>query len=243
MDDHNTSEPLSESVEMYLLRIALLQDGAKPVPISTLAEELAVSPVSANQMCRKLAERGVVTYEPYRGVTLTPQGEAVALRVLRKRRLWEVFLAEKLGMEPHLAEEMACRFEHVTPDLLAERLSGYLGNPALSPQGEPIPASDGSALRRPRLALMQIAAGQCGQVVGIAGDETTRTFLRTQGVSTGVILRTLATASDGSMLLLTPSGQISLAAELVQLIEVTRVRPSEEQAAPPGLAETDELDA
>ena len=241
MDDHNTSEPLSESVEMYLLRIALLQDAMKPVPISTLAEELAVSPVSANQMCRKLAERGVVTYEPYRGVTLTLHGEAVALRVLRKRRLWEVFLAEKLGVEPHLAEEMACRFEHVTPDMLAERLSGYLGNPVLSPQGEPIPARVGSAVRRPRMALMQIAAGHGGQVVGIAGDETTRTFLRMQGVSTGVILRTLATASDGSMLLLTPSGQISLAAELVQLIEVTRVRSPEEEAAPPDLSETDEL--
>ncbi len=241
MDDHNTSEPLSESVEMYLLRIALLQDDDKPVPISVLAEELAVSPVSANQMCRKLAERGVVTYEPYRGVTLTLHGEAVALRVLRKRRLWEVFLAEKLGVEPHLAEEMACRFEHVTPDLMAERLAGFLGNPTLSPQGEPIPASVGSAVRRPRMALMQIPAGHCGQVVSIGGDETTRTFLRMQGISTGVILRTLAAASDGSMLLHAPTGQVSLAAELVQLIEVTRVRPPEPEGQPADSAEPDEL--
>ena len=74
MDDHNTIESMSESVEMYLLRIALLQDEDKPVPISILAEELSVSPVSANQMCRKLEERGMVHYEPYRGVTLTLQG-------------------------------------------------------------------------------------------------------------------------------------------------------------------------
>ncbi|MEZ4770418.1 MAG: metal-dependent transcriptional regulator [Caldilineales bacterium] len=240
MDDHNTSEPLSESVEMYLLRIALLQEDDKPVPISALAEELAVSPVSANQMCRKLAERGVVTYEPYRGVTLTLHGEAVALRVLRKRRLWEVFLAEKLGMEPHLAEEMACRFEHVTPDVLAERLASYLGNPALSPQGEPIPASVGSAVRRPRMPLNEIPAGHCGQIVSIGGDDTTRTFLRMQGIGTGVILRTLATASDGSMLVLAPSGQVSLADELVHLIEVTRVRPPEGETAPQEYAETDE---
>lgn len=227
MDSQDTSEPLSESVEMYLLRIALLQEDDRPVPISALAEELAVSPVSANQMCRKLAERGVVTYEPYRGVTLTRQGEAVALRVLRKRRLWEVFLSEKLGVEPHLAEEMACRFEHVTPDLLAERLAGYLGDPAVSPQGEPIPASAGSAVRRPRMLLNQIPVGHCGQVVNIGGDEATRTFLRTQGVTVGVILRTLATASDGSMLVVTPTRQISLAGELVQSMEVTRLRAPE----------------
>ena len=227
MDDHNSPEEMSESVEMYLLRIALLQEDDRPVPISVLAEELAVSPVSANQMCRKLAERDMVAYEPYRGVTLTLQGEAVALRVLRKRRLWEVFLAEKLGVEAHLAEEMACRFEHVTPDVLAERLAGYLGNPALSPQGEPIPASVGSAIRRPRMPLLQIPAGHCGQIVGIAGDEAARSFLRTQGVAPGAILRTLATASDGSMLVSTPVGQVTLAAELVQLIEVTRVRPND----------------
>jgi predicted membrane GTPase involved in stress response len=67
MDDHNLEEAMSESVEMYLLRIALLQDEDRPVPISALAEELAVSPVSANQMCRKLEERGMVHYEPYKG--------------------------------------------------------------------------------------------------------------------------------------------------------------------------------
>ena len=240
MDDHNTSEPLSESVEMYLLRIALLQDGDKPVPISVLAEELAVSPVSANQMCRKLAERDVVIYEPYRGVTLTLHGESVALRVLRKRRLWEVFLAEKLGMEPQLAEEMACRFEHVTPDMLAERLSSYLGNPALSPQGEPIPASVRSVVHRPRMPLIQIPAGHLGQVVSVGGDDTTRTFLRMQGVGAGAILRTLATGPDGSMLLQAPSGQISLAAELVQLIEVTRVRSPDGETAPSDLVGTGE---
>jgi DtxR family Mn-dependent transcriptional regulator len=220
MEDQVGFEPLSESIEMYLLRIALLQEDNAPVPISILAEELAVSPVSANQMCRKLAERGVVIYEPYHGVTLTSQGEALALRVLRKRRLWEVFLAENLGVEPHLAEEIACRLEHATPDLLAERLAGYLGSPALSPQGKPIPASAGPEVRRPRILLAEIAPGRTGQVINIAGDEVMQTFLRTQGVSAGMTLRVLATAADGSMLLETPAGPISLAPDLVRLIEV-----------------------
>ena len=94
------SDPMTEAAEMYLLRIALLAQDQEPVPISRLADALDVSPISANQMCRKLETRGLVTYQPYKGVTLTPKGKHIALQVLRKRRLWEVFLGSKLGLDP-----------------------------------------------------------------------------------------------------------------------------------------------
>ncbi len=234
MEDHNSSEPMSESVEMYLLRIALLQDEDRPVPISALAEELAVSPVSANQMCRKLEERGMVHYEPYKGVTLTLHGEAVAMRVLRKRRLWEVFLAERLGMEPGQAEEIACRFEHVTPDGLAERLAGFLGNPTLSPQHEPIPPSIGAAVRRPRLALSGLPTGQQAQVSQITADEPVRDFLRSHGVAAGATVKVLASASDGGLLIETGQGALTLTPEIVRLVEVSALRsPAAVPAAPP----------
>lgn len=129
----------SESIEMYLLQIALLQQHTQPVPVPLLAHGLTVSPVSANEMCRKLTGKSLIIYEPYKGVTLTPQGEKLAHRVLRHRRLWEVFLVEKLGIFPTEAEEFACRFEHITPTPLAEKLAAFLGNPTLSPQDEPIP--------------------------------------------------------------------------------------------------------
>lgn len=225
MDDHNTSEAMSESVEMYLLRVALLQDEDRPVPISALAEELAVSPVSANQMCRRLEERGMVHYEPYKGVTLTLHGEAVAMRVLRKRRLWEVFLAEKLGLEPAQAEEIACRFEHVTPDGLAERLAGFLGNPSFSPQQEPIPPSIGVAVRRPRLLLSTALAGQQAQIAQIRSDETVREFLRSHGVAPGATVKVLAAAGDGSLLVEAGTGPLTLSGEIAQLIEIAAVRP------------------
>jgi DtxR family Mn-dependent transcriptional regulator len=225
MEDHNIVEPMSESVEMYLLRIALLQDDDKPVPISVLAEELSVSPVSANQMCRRLEERGVVHYEPYRGVRLTLHGEAAAMRVLRKRRLWEVFLAEKLGLEPPLAEEIACRFEHVTPDSLAERLASFLGNPTLSPQHQPIPPSIGTAVRRPRTPLSGLAVGSLAQVAQIDGDAALVAFMRDQGLVPGVTLKVLAAATGGSMLVEVSNHQIALAPELLHLIEVSSQRP------------------
>lgn len=230
MDDHNTNQAMSESVEMYLLRIALLQDEDRPVPISALAEELAVSPVSANQMCRKLEERGMVHYEPYKGVTLTLHGEAVAMRVLRRRRLWEVFLAERLGLEPGQAEEIACRFEHVTPDGLAERLASFLGNPTLSPQQEPIPPSIGAAVRRPRLVLSALPIGQQGQVCQVAADEPVRDFLRAHGVAPGAAIRVLASAGDGGLLIEAVNGTLTLAADIVRLVEVSTVRA----AAPTG---------
>lgn len=233
MEDHNSNESMSESVEMYLLRIALLQDEDRPVPISALAEELAVSPVSANQMCRKLEERGMVHYEPYKGVTLTLHGEAVAMRVLRKRRLWEVFLADKLGLEPGQAEEVACRFEHVTPDGLAERLAGYLGNPTLSPQQEPIPPSIGAAVRKPRLPLSALSAGQQAQVCQISADEPIREFLRTRGLATGATIKVLAAAGDGGLLVETAHGALTLSADLVHLIDVTPVRSAVPASMPP----------
>ena len=224
MDDHNTVEPMSESVEMYLLRIALLQDEDRPVPISILADELSVSPVSANQMCRKLEERGMVHYEPYRGVTLTLQGEAAAMRVLRKRRLWEVFLSEKLGVEPQQAEEIACRFEHVTPDGLAERLAGFLENPTLSPQQQPIPPSIGAALRRPRFPLSGLRVGQKAQVVHLNVDATGYDFMRGQGLTPGAGVKVLAATSNGSMLIELGNRQLALSAELTRLIDVAPVR-------------------
>lgn len=243
MEDHNTNAAMSESVEMYLLRIALLQDVDRPVPISALAEELAVSPVSANQMCRKLEERGMVHYEPYKGVTLTLHGEAVAMRVLRRRRLWEVFLAEKLGLAPDKAEEIACRFEHVTPDGLAERLAGFLGNPTLSPQHEPIPPSIGAAVRRPRLALSALAAGQQAQVCQIMADEPVRDFLRSHGLAHGALVKVLATASDGGLLIETGQGTLTLTPDIVRLIEVTAPRSPAAPASSPANSVANSADA
>lgn len=236
MDSQPSTESLSESVEMYLLRIALLQEDDRPVPISALAEEMAVSPVSANQMCRRLEERGAVHYEPYKGVRLTLHGEAVAMRVLRKRRLWEVFLAEKLGLDPKEAEEIACRFEHVTPDVLGERLAEFLGNPKFSPQHEPIPASLGEAVRRPRLILTALQAGHAGRVVDIEGDEATRSFLRSQGIAAGAAVKVMAAAADGGLLVQTPASTVTLSGDVAQHIVVNLQRSAPTPTPDPAAA-------
>lgn len=231
MADLNSDKgSMSESIEMYLLRITLLQKKDQPVSIPVLAQELAVSPVSANEMCRKLTERGLVHYEPYKGVILTPQGEALARRVLRHRRLWEVFFVEKLGIEAHEAETMACRFEHVTPVELAGRLASFLGNPLLSPQNEPIPHGESISIERPVQPLSALGAGEQGQAAQIEADETTQEFLRHQGIVPGILIEVLAVARDGSVLVEVESQHLSLSAAIAGSVAVVPVELNESSA-------------
>lgn len=128
---------------MYLLKTAILEEGGESVPVPQLAQELGISQVSVNQMCRKLQDQGLLTYRPYKGVTLTEEGMALARKVIRRRRLWEVFLVDKLGLSLRQAEDAACRLEHVTTDEVLTHLDAYLGHPTHCPHSHPIPSRSG----------------------------------------------------------------------------------------------------
>ncbi|MCK6630606.1 MAG: metal-dependent transcriptional regulator [Anaerolineae bacterium] len=222
MAHHNLDDKtMSESIEMYLLRIALLRREGQPVPIPVLAQEMAVSPVSANEMCRRLVDKGLIEYEPYRGVSLTAKAEALARRVLRNRRLWEVFFAEKLGIDPLEADEMACRFEHVTPDDLANRLAVFLGHPTLTPQNQLIPYDDQPLPERSVRPLTTLAAGEKGQVSRIGAAEPVKNFLCGYGLCPGVAVTTLAVAADGALLLDIAGQALSLSKPIAAAIDIT----------------------
>jgi DtxR family Mn-dependent transcriptional regulator len=224
MGHHNST---SESIEMYLLRIALLQEENEPVPVPRLAQELAVSPVSANEMCRKLAEKGLIQYAPYKGVSLTEPGTQMARRVLRHRRLWEVFFVDQLEIDPITAEEIACRFEHVTPEVLATRLDLYLGQPTHSPQNQPIPRGD----QRPQLTYTQpltsLSVGTQGQVAVVDADTTTQNFLYSQGLQHGTMVRVVAATTDGPLLLDVEGHRLSLAANIAANVAITQIETPE----------------
>ena len=212
---------MSESIEMYLLRIGLLQQADEMVPIARLAQELAISPVSAHEMCRKLTEQGLIRYEPYKGVALAPDGEKVACQILRRRRLWEVFLVDKLGIEPQAAEEMACHLEHVALEELIEKLAAYLGNPTLSPQLEPIPSGQNPPLERLVHPLTTLAVGERGKVAAINLDDAAAVFLTRQGIHLGVTLEMMGLAGDGSVLLMVEGRYLSLAQAVAVHIDVS----------------------
>jgi DtxR family transcriptional regulator, Mn-dependent transcriptional regulator len=220
------NNPLSESEEMYLATIARIQESGHPgpSPVSQLAEELAVLPVSANQMIRKLMEAGLVTYAPYKGVELTEKGLVEAMRILRHRRLWEVFLVENLCFSPEEADQLACRLEHTLPAEAAERLADFLGNPVESPLKMPIPPAKTPLVHPDYLSLNQLSLNTTAQVMEIAADSTARSYLDLQGIRHGAKVSLVASSSSGEILLKSDTGiMVLISAEFARLIRVKPV--------------------
>ena len=133
---------VSENIQMYLVKLAILSESCvdSQINISSLADSLEVQVVSANQMVHKLDELGLVEYQPYKGVSLTDEGYLQAMSILRHRMLWEVFLVNNLGFNSDVAEELACRIEHVTTEEIDDRLAAFLDHPNVSPMGKLIPS-------------------------------------------------------------------------------------------------------
>ena len=213
----------SESEEMYLITIAMaVEDGHEgPVPVPKLAEALDVSRVSANEMVKKLAGRELVEYVPYKGAVLSPAGERIARTILRRRRLWSVFLSERLGLTPQAADTVACEFEHITPADVAQRLSEFLGDPQVSPQGKPIPLpADAVGSAVPHFPLTDLGVGTSAEIVGVAGDAAERSFLADQGIVPGAGVSLVAIAEGGGCLVETGAGHIHLSGEVAKAVSV-----------------------
>jgi DtxR family Mn-dependent transcriptional regulator len=134
-----SKEPLSDAIQHYLREIYKLAQVRTPVTITALAKAQGVSPASASAMVKKLAALELLETAPYRGCTLTPAGERVALEVIRHHRLLELYLAETLGVSVEDVHEEADRLEHVISEELEARIDRALGFPTHDPHGDPIP--------------------------------------------------------------------------------------------------------
>ncbi len=195
---------MNDSQEMYLVIIAQAnEEGINPVPINHLADRLKVQPVSANQMIKKLEETDLIHYTPYKGVELSFSGRREAARLLRNRRMWEVFLVEHLGYPPLEADAIACQLEHVVSDEMVEKLSSFLGAPKTSPMGKPIPSNPIAQPDKPVLdsPLSMVNAGEEVIVTALHTAETERRFLNHSGVTVGSRLQIIATQSNGTCLI------------------------------------------
>ena len=214
----------SESEQMYLVTTAtLLEDGSEsPVPLSKLANELEVLSVSANQMIRKLAEEDLVNYQPYHGVALTEKGKALANRILRHRRLWQVFLINYLDLSIKDAEALACKMEHLTSIEIADRLSEFLHNPQVTPQGRIIPPPIGSPDTQPLVPLSILEINQQASVIKINGQMPLRAFLAEEGLGCGSIVQVESIGANGAMLLNLQGKILNLSASITEAIMVKR---------------------
>jgi DtxR family Mn-dependent transcriptional regulator len=137
----------SESIEMYLKSVCELEIGQSPVAISQLAQRLGVSSPSTIEMVKRLAEQALVTHTPYKGVELTQKGRKRAHNILRRHRLWERFLTDKLGLAWESVHDYACRLEHATAPEVTKALAEFLEHPATCPHGNPIPDLDRSTCK------------------------------------------------------------------------------------------------
>lgn len=158
MDHHD----LSASIQDYAKEIYTLRARDGHVRTSMLAERLGVSAPSVSEMIRTLVDRGLVAHEPYRGVTLTPEGERVALAVIRHHRLLELFLSESLGVPWGRVHEEAELLEHAISEELEEQIAARLGDPSRNPYGEPIPSREGAIKQVAGSSLTDLDAGQAG---------------------------------------------------------------------------------
>jgi DtxR family Mn-dependent transcriptional regulator len=130
---------LSDAIQHYLRGIYNLGSAGGKVSTTGLAREMGVSPASASAMVKKLAALRLVEHAPYRGVSLTPEGERVALEVIRHHRLLELYLAETLGIHVDEVHDEADRLEHALSEELEARIDEALGFPTHDPHGDPIP--------------------------------------------------------------------------------------------------------
>ena len=214
------------SEENYLKAIFHLGHGQqKAVLTSEIASNLNTAPASVTDMIKKLSEKDLVSYERYRGVRVTRKGERAALDVIRRHRLWEVFLTDVLqfGWDEvhHLAEEL----EHVSSDELISRLDRFLGNPKFDPHGDPIPDKNGKIIPANGRMLFGTEDGSEWLVTGVLDDATPfLQFLNRKGIRPGIRLLVLQTDSyDQSMLIKSEDGREQfLSGEVAQLITVMK---------------------
>jgi len=134
----------SISKENYLKAVyQLCQNECHSVSTSALAAKLEITNAATSDMAKGLSKQGFINYEKYQGVNLTKQGEQIAIGIIRKHRLWELFLMKSLGLGWEEVHTEAENLEHQTTDYLTDRIDDFLGNPKFDPHGEPIPQKDG----------------------------------------------------------------------------------------------------
>jgi DtxR family Mn-dependent transcriptional regulator len=163
--------------ENYLKAIYHLSEGnMMAVSTNQIAEMTSTKAASVTDMLKKLAEKKLINYIKYQGVTLTSTGVNAAVNIIRKHRLWEVFLVEKLGFKWDEVHDIAEELEHINSETLINRLDDFLGNPAADPHGDPIPDRTGIIKHKKLVKISDMQPGESGTVSGVS--EHSSVFLK-----------------------------------------------------------------
>lgn len=168
---------LSFTEENHLKAIFhLSSDGNKDVSTNAIADSLKTKAPSVTDMLKKLSEKKLVSYKKYQGSFLTEDGRKTALNIIRKHRLWEVFLVNKLNFNWDEVHDIAEQLEHIKSEKLINELDKFLDYPAKDPHGDPVPNPAGFIKYTTKLVLSDLAIGETGKFVGI--KDSSSTFLK-----------------------------------------------------------------
>ena len=178
---------ISQTEENYLKAIFnICEKEEKSAGTNDISSAMQTSAASVTDMLKRLAEKKLINYAKYKGVTLTEAGNKIATQLIRKHRLWETFLVEKLQFSWDKVHEIAEQLEHIKSPELVEKLDDFLGNPKFDPHGDPIPDAEGNFTYRKQIQLSDAVVGEFGVVVGVQEDsEKFLQYLDKQGLVLG----------------------------------------------------------
>lgn len=184
----------SSSEENYLKTIYKLQEqSGEIVGNSDLARALEVHSASVTDMLKKIAQKKLIHYEKSKGVKLTDKGRQIAITIIRKHRLWEVFLVNKLKFGWDEVHEIAEQLEHIHSDILIDRLDKFLGFPKADPHGDPIPDSNGVFAKSKTVLLSELKEGNSGKLAGVVDHSPSfLNYLDKTGIALGDVVKVKA---------------------------------------------------
>lgn len=217
----------SLTVENYVKSIYTIaqENAGKPAATGQLAAALGVSPGTVTSMLKTLSESNLATYTPYEGVRLTAAGNALALRMLRRHRLIELFLVNTLNLSWDEVHEEAEHMEHAVSDWLVDRIDAAMNFPPADPHGDPIPRRDGSIENRETRALAECDEGVRFALVRVV-DQSSEflRYLSSNGISLGTPGTVTANRPEAGVIVLQlPTGEITLGMDAARKLLVSAV--------------------
>lgn len=210
--------------ENYLKIIYHLSVESDPVQTNAIAEKIQTKAASVTDMLKKLSDKELVDYVKYQGVSLTEKGKLTAINIVRKHRLWEVFLVDKLNFKWDEVHDVAEELEHIKSNLLVERLDEFLGFPKVDPHGDPIPDQYGNFANLSFIKLNKLKADDKGTITGVS--EHSSPFLKhleKLGLTLGKKIEIAEVIDfDGSVELIIDHKKINISREVAKHILISK---------------------
>ncbi|MDI9394306.1 MAG: metal-dependent transcriptional regulator [Euryarchaeota archaeon] len=209
-----------DRLEEYLETILyLIMKNQSPAKTKQIAEELNVSSPSVTEMIKKLDSMGLVEYKPYQGVELTKKGADEAVRIKRKHRVLETFLAEVLNFDRKEAHREACELEHAVSDSVLEKLYDFLGNPEYCPDGNPINIDKNNLQREENfIPLDEMSEGSSGTIARVTLPRETKERLTSLGIIAGEDIEVRRKQKQGCISIIAVGSEIALGRDVAKKI-------------------------